>query len=319
MRSEKVVGDQVGTIGQYNNLRDDAKGAGVLLAHQQDTPDLTLHIEEGTYYFKGEKVDFAGGDTDTFTDPSSDDRIDVVTIDETGTLSIIEGVEDATPAMPDIPVSVLPICAVYMRAGASYIKDDDDSVNGYIYKDLRPFLVYSGKSPIIRVYTANDTWNKPNGLKYVKVKAVGGGQAGGQAPSTSLSPITYSKGKGGDSGVYAEKVIAESDLGDTESVAVGAGGVANDGAGGQSNFGSHVVANGQTTPTTGDINLAKMDGNAVLGPTQHFDVRQVRTSARSVLAPYGNGGEGGGSASGGPQNNGSNGSAGIVIVEEHYC
>lgn len=139
-KSEKVnIGDSI-LASQYNNLIDDAFGASQLLAHEQATPDLTLKVEKGVYYVGNTRVDFAGGDSPSFTAPTTNPRIDLLVIDSAGVLSRVVGTEAASPTAPAYPADKLVICEVYNRVGQTTIRDVDTAGQGYVYKDVRPFL-----------------------------------------------------------------------------------------------------------------------------------------------------------------------------------
>ena len=141
MRSAKVnIGDSI-LSSQYNNLRSDAYGGSMLLAHQQASPNLTLYIETGVVYVGSTKVIYAGGNSPSFTAPTTNPRIDIVTIDSSGTIAITQGTENASPVAPVYPTNKMVICEVYNRVGETALYDTDPSgSNGYIYNDVRGFL-----------------------------------------------------------------------------------------------------------------------------------------------------------------------------------
>lgn len=80
----------------------------------------------------------------TFSAPSSDARISLLTIDDTGTLAWIHGSEASTPTAPNVPANKLPICYVYCKTTMTkvleYEDKDTDSNQGYLLADVRPFL-----------------------------------------------------------------------------------------------------------------------------------------------------------------------------------
>ena len=203
--------------------------------------------------------------------------------------------------------------------------------------------------PVVRVYTSNNTWSKPSGLKYVIVEVVGGGGGGGGTTNTSEGC------GGGGGGGYSRKLIAVASLGSTETVTVGAAGTAgagtggNGGNGGTSSFGSHLQATGGSGGTgaanasaggaggvgsLGDVNIEGDDGNGGIGDT-NFAIggrggsshlggggRQVTTqSGTDGIAGnvYGGGGSGAANDSGASSDQpGGAGAAGVVIVTEYY-
>lgn len=119
-----------------------------------------------------------------------------------------------------------------------------------------------GAVPVLRdikVYESNTTWSKPTDMQnngFVVSIVVGGGGAGGWAVATSGGG-SLSSGGGGGGGGYSLKLIPASALGASETVTIGAGGVATisaAGAGGTSSFGSHHNATGGTGGSTGTAN-----------------------------------------------------------------
>lgn len=140
MRSIAVnIGDDA-KASQYNDLRKDAFAAAHLLAHEQTAPDLTLKVESGVYYVGTARVAYAGGNSPSFTAPAANPRIDLLVIDNAGTLTRIVGTEAASPSVPSYPTDKLVLCEVFNRVGQTSIRDVDTTGQGYIQRDTRPFL-----------------------------------------------------------------------------------------------------------------------------------------------------------------------------------
>lgn len=152
MRSSEVAGGDNALATQYNNVRDDAKGGAALLAHEQSTPDATLYVEPGVIYFNGLQVIFAGGNSPSFSAPSANPRIDLLVMNSSGVLSIVQGSEAASPTAPTYPEDKIPICEVYNRVGQTIIYDDDNAGQGYVYRDVRPFAMIQGNASSVRAY-----------------------------------------------------------------------------------------------------------------------------------------------------------------------
>lgn len=140
MRSSDVTAGNTIYASDVNKLRDDAYASSWLLAHEQTSPDLTLKVENGVYYLNGIRIDFAGGNSPSFTAPATNPRIDILSIDLTGTLVRTAGTEAVSPVAPTEPINSILIAQIYNRVGQTSIKDTDDSTNGYIYKDVRNFI-----------------------------------------------------------------------------------------------------------------------------------------------------------------------------------
>jgi len=169
-------------------------------------------------------------------------------------------------------------------------------------------------NPSITVYTSDDTWTKPAGLKYVEIELVGGGGNGGAAGSSSYR---YS-GSGGGAGGYSKKIIAASTLGATETVTVGA-------AASSSSFGTHASATGGSnadrtdfgaggTGSGGDINLEGEPGQTVTRDGS----AQGGQGGWSELGSYGRGGQGAQGSYDGVYP-GEGGASGVVIVTEYFA
>lgn len=160
-----VAGGDTGSIDQYNNLRREAEASSRLLASAQAVPNLTLRVSEGAVFFGDTRIDYAGGNTASFADPASTNRIDCLSLSPAGALVITQGVEGSSPAEPTCPIDNLSICFVYNKHGQTSIKNTSDGTNGYIYKDIRqgfwkqnPFTGYTlavYKNNIDKVFESN--------------------------------------------------------------------------------------------------------------------------------------------------------------------
>ena len=208
----------------------------------------------------------------------------------------------------------------------------------------------------MRVYTADATWTKPDGLKYVVVEVIG---AGGGGSTRGTQGKTTIAGAGGGGGGYSRKRILAASLGATETVTVGIGGTASktgstntDGStGGTSSFGSHCSANGGGggqkydgvapattlsvggsggTATGGDVNVTgskaadNSSANGLDGAVPALGFGSGGAGARTTSTAIVNnsngnlyGGGGGGGFTTGTNNAGS-GADGIVIVYEFF-
>ena len=105
---------------------------------------LELFVEPGVVYVNGTRVIFAGGSTPLVTAPVSNPRIDVLTIDSSGTLAWTTGAENASPTAPAYPINKMPICELYNVTSETVLVDNanQSSGKGYILNDVRPFLSF---------------------------------------------------------------------------------------------------------------------------------------------------------------------------------
>ncbi len=101
---------------------------------------MQLYVEDGTYYINGTRYLFNGGSTPTVSAPISNPRIDVLTIDTTGSLAWTTGTENASPVFPTYPANKLAICELYNVVSETFLYDGENQQagQGYIYNDVRP-------------------------------------------------------------------------------------------------------------------------------------------------------------------------------------
>ena len=103
---------------------------------------MALYVEPGIVYVNGTRVIYAGGSAPTVTAPSTHPRIDVLSIDNTGTLAWTTGTEASSPIAPTYPADKVALCELYNVVGqtALYDNQNQQSGQGYIANDVRPIL-----------------------------------------------------------------------------------------------------------------------------------------------------------------------------------
>jgi len=101
---------------------------------------LKLYVQPGAYYLNGTRVLFTGASSPAITAPASNPRIDLLTVDPSGTVAITTGTEGASPATPSYPSNKLVLAEIYNVVGETGIYDNanQQTGQGYIYNDVRP-------------------------------------------------------------------------------------------------------------------------------------------------------------------------------------
>jgi hypothetical protein len=141
MRSSAASAGGTAYANDYNNLRDDAYGGSMLIPHQQSVPGMAVTVEAGILYLGPTQVIFAGGDSPTITAPTGNPRIDLLTIDNAGTLALITGTEASSPTAPTYPTDKMVLAEIYNVVGETIIYDNANQTAGQGYiTDVRPFL-----------------------------------------------------------------------------------------------------------------------------------------------------------------------------------
>ena len=155
----------------------------------------------------------------------------------------------------------------------------------------------------LREYTAGDTWSKPTGLVIVEVVCVGAGGGGG-AGSRTASGVLARGGAGGGGGTAVCHQILAASLGETETVTIGAGGAGGaaitadsttggvGAAGGDTSFGTHVIAKGSLATNTNGSAGSNVSLSANSNPDYPFAFI-AGASGSSSPTLFGNDGTGG--------------------------
>ena len=96
-------------------------------------------------YIGSARLTFVGGPSPLITAPAANPRIDLLTVDSTGTLAWTVGTEASSPAEPVFPSGKFPICLVYCRPTMAKVVDyeikDANPNDAYVYKDVRPLFL----------------------------------------------------------------------------------------------------------------------------------------------------------------------------------
>jgi hypothetical protein len=261
---------------------------------QNGVADMSVNISAGAAYVLGSEDTHQGvyhvyndASVNRSVQPSSptQNRIDLVVarvydafysgVDDLWDIEVIEGV--AGSGAPDVPDNAIELARISVDANVTSITTLD------IDKSNKDVARLKGAAPFtIRYNSAGSfTWNKPPGLRAIKVICCGGGGSGGGCAATGSTQS--SEGGGGGGGGTRILWVAAEDLGSTEPVTVGAGGAAaSAGAagnnGGNSDFGGintgHGGKGGQAgTASTGNVTktggvggtTAGIDSDSVIG------------------------------------------------------
>lgn len=104
-----------------------------------------------------------------------------------------------------------------------------------------------------RVFTSNISYVPTSGIVFAVIEVMGAGGSGGSPDDNDSSNI----GGGGGSGEYARAILDAMEIGGSQALTIGAGGTSTSGAGtggagGDSSFGTLIVAHGGGGGTVGD-------------------------------------------------------------------
>ncbi len=99
-----------------------ARLAGAFAPHEQAVPNMTVLLDAGALFGAGVLTNVASQSTAAITAPVSNPRIDRVVIDQaSGGVSVIAGVEAASPSPPALPAGKLPNCQMLLSPSTAAI------------------------------------------------------------------------------------------------------------------------------------------------------------------------------------------------------
>lgn len=140
---------------------------------------------------------------------------------------------------------------------------------------------FGGKLSNVKVFTADGTYTKPTGVRFIKVTAVGGGGGGGGSTSSLAANVSIgSGGAGGDAVIAWINAAAIT----TVSITIGAGGAGGSGtsgsSGGDTLFGNFFTVSGGGPGST----LATGNTVAVLNPADSGSTTSVNVSKTEIVS-----------------------------------
>ena len=138
-----------------------------------------------------------------------------------GTLKLLEDTDDGSN-FASFKVPALAADTVYT------LPADDGTADQFLKTDGSGVLSWTTNAVSRQSFTANGTWTKPSGVKYVIIIATGGGGGGGGADSTAAGAETAAGG--GSAGATGILVLDVTSIA-SAAVVIGTGGSAGDAAG----------------------------------------------------------------------------------------
>lgn len=159
MAQEYLIPDNTVDTGSVYKAKLDANASVVeriavaFAPHAQSTPDMTVRIDAGYVLTALGVTELSGQTSATIVAPTTNPRIDRVVIDRlSGTISIITGVEAASPVAPDIPSGKAPCCQVLLDNSPA-----TTSITASLITDERVIINYSSAPTIVLSRTLVDS------------------------------------------------------------------------------------------------------------------------------------------------------------------
>ena len=115
---------------------------------EQDTPDMTVRLDDGAILDASTLTEVAAQSTGTITAPSGNPRIDRVVVDKTtGAVSVVTGSESGSPSAPAIPLGKFPVCQILLDNSPA-----TTSITNSLITDERVSFLSSATSGLPRMY-----------------------------------------------------------------------------------------------------------------------------------------------------------------------
>lgn len=176
--------NQANTGSPFPTLNGDltvlARLAAAFAPHETAPPSMAMALDAGALLVAGTLTEVSAQVSAAITPPTTNPRIDRVTISpSTGVLRVTTGTEAANPVPPAIPAGELPVAQLRLDVGMAAIAN-------FRIRDERVSPAAGGGGGLLAVqrFTANGTYTATPGTNRVVVRAVGGGGAGGSCAAT---------------------------------------------------------------------------------------------------------------------------------------
>lgn len=220
--------------GDFQILADAFAGTHVVsgcLVDEAASPDMTVDVASGRVLVDNDPVDVTGGNTAITAADGSNPRIDLVTINSSGTIIVVDGTPASAPYYPTIPASRVVLAAVYVPAGDTAVTDNQIIDKRMIRPQIETHLIVpaSAEDADITVGTGKIQFEMPLDFRLTGVGAsLTTGPTGSGATfdinvngSTILSTkITIDAGTTNSGAAGTPPVISSADIAEYDKVSV---------------------------------------------------------------------------------------------------
>lgn len=120
--------------------------AGAFAPHEQSAPNMTVRLDAGYVFSVPTLTEVAAQSSATMVAPTTNPRIDRIVVDAvTGAVSVVTGVQGASPVAPAIPANKVPVAQVLLQTSSTVISNGmltDERVPHATRQDFLGALVY---------------------------------------------------------------------------------------------------------------------------------------------------------------------------------
>ena len=146
--AERLLNNEFGFASRINNIKEASQGnkteAGLAVTEQGPTA-LAVDIASGTAFVDHAYVSIgATSKTVTAADPT-DDRLDIISLAKTGTVTYTAGTASANPIPPNLPANEILLATILVNAGATVIVNADITDNRIV--EEQPFVPIGAMLP----------------------------------------------------------------------------------------------------------------------------------------------------------------------------
>jgi hypothetical protein len=136
---ERFLNSEYGFACRIDNLKEASKGNKVfsgLVVSEESTPAMGVDFTAGSVRVNSVVVSVSADNVSVTASSSENDRYDLVSVDDSGTVSVTAGTPASNPLPPDLPENEVALALIFVEKDCTEINDGDISDMRIIEQDF---------------------------------------------------------------------------------------------------------------------------------------------------------------------------------------